>query len=136
MLKGLIMNDAVSTARAVYDAFAAADLAVLAGLLGDTEWHEAEGMPYGGVWHGIGEIAEKVFGPIGAQVEGFTAIPDELLPLGETRAIAFGIYRGDGGKVATPFCHVWTAQDGRIVKFVQYADSHLYRQQTGLLQPS
>ena len=28
---------------------------------------------------------------------------------------------------------VWTVKDGTLVKFVQYADSHLYRQQAGLL---
>lgn len=127
------MTDAVTAARSVYEAFAAADMAALAALLGATEWHEAEGMPYGGVWNGIGEIAQNVFGPIGADIPDFTAIPDELLPLGDDRAIAFGLYRGRDGAVATPFCHVWTVVSGTIVKFVQYADSHLYRQQTGLL---
>lgn len=127
------MSEAVTVAQAVYTGFGSADMAALGALLGDAEWHEAEGMPYGGIWHGFGQIAEKVFGPIGAQVDGFTAIPDEILPLGTDRAVAFGVYRGDGGKVAVPFCHVWTAKDGRITKFVQYADSYLYRQQTGLL---
>jgi len=127
------MTDAVTTARAVYDAFAAADMGALAALLVETEWHEAEGMPYGGVWHGIGEIAQYVFGPIGADIPDFTAIADELLPLGDDRAVAFGVYRGREGAVAAPFCHVWTVADGKIAKFVQYADSHLYRQQTGLL---
>ncbi|WP_260582107.1 hypothetical protein [Sphingopyxis sp. PET50] len=102
------MTDAVTAARSVYEAFAAADMAALAALLGATEWHEAEGMPYGGVWNGIGEIAQNVFGPIGADIPDFTAIPDELLPLGDDRAIAFGLYRGRDGAVATPFCHVWT----------------------------
>ncbi|HMO77276.1 MAG TPA: nuclear transport factor 2 family protein [Sphingopyxis sp.] len=127
------MTDAVSAARAIYDAFAAGDMAGLAAGLADIEWHENEGMPYGGVWHGFGEVAQNVFGPIAADVPDFTAVPDELLPLGDNRAVAFGYYRGHDGKVATPFCHVWTLADGKLVEFRQYADSHLYRQQTGLL---
>lgn len=127
------MTDTVTAARAVYEAFAAADMNALAALLADIEWHENLGMPYGGVWTGIGEVAQNVFGPIAADVPDFSAIPDELVPLGENRAVAFGYYRGLDGKVATPFCHVWTLAGGRLVKFVQYADSHLYRQQTGLL---
>lgn len=127
------MTDAKTTAQALYDAFETGDMDALGALLAKTEWHEAEGMPYGGVWQGFAQIAEKVFGPIGAQVDGFTATPDEILPLGSDRAVAFGVYRGADGKVATPFCHVWTVSDGRISKFVQYADTHLFRKQTGLL---
>ena len=126
------MTDAVTAAKAVYAAFAAADMGALAATLAETEWHEAEGMPYGGVWTGIGAIAQNVFGPIAADIPDFTSIPDEVLPLGDDRAIAFGFYRGRDGAVATPFCHIWTVTDGRVVKFVQYADSHLYRQQTGI----
>ncbi len=127
------MSDAKSTAQALYDAFGTGDMDALGALLAETEWHEAEGMPYGGVWQGFAQIAEKVFGPITAQIDGFYADVDEILPLDNDRAVAFGVYRGDEGKVAAPFCHVWTVSDGRIRKFVQYADTHLFRQQTGLL---
>lgn len=127
------MTDAVTAARGVYEAFAAADMNALATLLADIEWHENLGMPYGGVWRGIGEVAQNVFGPIAADVPDFSAIPDELLPLGDDRAIAFGFYRGRDGALAAPFCHVWTLTGGKLVTFRQYADSHLYRQQTGLL---
>ena len=29
------------------------------------------------------------------------------------------------GKAATPFAHLWTIEDGKITKLVQYADTHL-----------
>lgn len=128
-----MMSDAVSAARAVYDAFAAADMPALDAALRHIEWHENLGMPYGGVWHGFAEVAQNVFGPIANDIPDFSAIPDELLPLGADRAVAFGYYRGLDDKVAAPFCHVWTVRDGALVKFVQYADSHLYRAQAGLL---
>ncbi|MCA1748575.1 MAG: nuclear transport factor 2 family protein [Parasphingopyxis sp.] len=127
-------DDRAGTVRSVYDAFAKGDMEALATLLADTEWYEAEGMPYGGHYRGFQKIAANVFGPIAGDVENFTARPDEILPLGEDRAIAFGTYRGQGsaGEVAAPFAHVWTVRDGKIARFVQYADSHLYRQATGL----
>lgn len=127
------MSDAVSAVRAVYQAFAAADMPALDAALRHIEWHENLGMPYGGVWRGFAEIAQHVFGPIAADVPDFSAVPDELLALGSNRAIAFGFYRGLDDRLAAPFCHVWTVEDGTLVKFVQYADSHLYRQQAGLL---
>lgn len=127
------MTAAETAAHAVYDAFAAADTAALAALLADIEWHENLGMPYGGVWHGFAEVAGHVFGPIASDVPDFSAVPDEVQPLGESRAVAFGTYRGRDGSLAAPFCHVWTFASGKLVKFQQYADSHLYRQQTGLM---
>lgn len=126
------MTDAERAARGVYSAFAAADMTALAALLADIEWHENLGMPYGGVWRGFAEVAGHVFGPIAADIPDFSATPDEVLALGTDRAVAFGTYRGLDGKVAAPFCHVWTHANGKLVKFVQYADSHLYRQQAGL----
>lgn len=124
----------VDTAHKLYDAFATGDMAALGDLLGETDWHEAEGMPYGGRYSGFAEIAANVFGPIGSDVEGFTAIPDEIVPVGQTRVAAFGRYRGKGAKSAvdTPFAHIWTVADGRMKRFVQYADTHLFRQATGL----
>lgn len=127
------MPDAVSAGRAIYDAFASGDMPALDAGLRHIEWHETPGMPYGGVWHGFAEVAQHVFGPSVNDVPNFSAIPDQLLPLGTDRAVAFGFYRGLDDRVAAPFCHVWTVRDGRLVKFVQYADSHLYRQQAGLL---
>lgn len=127
------MTDAETAAHRVYSAFAAADMAGLAALLADIEWHENLGMPYGGVWRGFAEVADHVFGPIAADVPDFSAVPDEVLALGNNRAVAFGYYRGLDGQVAAPFCHLWTFASGKLVKFVQYADSHLYRQQAGLL---
>jgi hypothetical protein len=38
----------------------------------------------------------NVFGPILADVEGFTAVPDEILPLDDTRVVALGRHGGQG----------------------------------------
>ncbi len=127
-------DDRVETARRLYDAFAAGDRAALGDLLGETDWHEAEGMPYGGRYTGLAEIAANVFGPIAKDIEDFSATPDDIALLGKTRVAAFGHYRGKGanGVIDVPFAHIWTVIDGRMERLVQYADTYLFRQATGL----
>lgn len=127
------MTDRLGTIESLYSAFASGDGARLAELLADTHWTEAPGMPYGGVYRGFSEIASNVFGPISSDVQGFTAKPDEIIPAGEDRVLAIGTYRGTGaqGEVAAPFAHLWTVRDGQITHFVQFADTHLFRQSTG-----
>jgi len=128
------MTDRVQTVRQLYSAFAEGDGSRLGELLADTNWIEAAGMPYGGTYRGFGEIAANVFGPITSDVQGFSAKPDEIIPAGEDRVLALGTYRGSGsaGEVATPFAHLWTVRDGRVTNFVQYADTHLFRQSVGV----
>ena len=122
---------ATDSARSLYDAFAAADAATLSKLLGETRWVEAAGMPYGGTHHGLAEIVDKVFGPIGRDVAGFTAVPDEFHAIGHDRVFAVGTYRGTGaaGPLEVRFAHLMTvADDGSISDFEQFADSHQFRQ--------
>lgn len=125
--------DRIQTVQQVYTAFAEGDGNRLQELLADTHWVEAAGMPYGGTYHGFGEIAANVFGPITADVQGFAAKPDEIVPAGEDRVLVLGTYRGSGagGEVAAPFAHLWTVRDGRLTNFVQYADTHIFRQAIG-----
>lgn len=127
------MTDRVETVQQLYSAFAEGDMPRLGELLADTRWVEAAGMPYGGTYRGFGEVAANVFGPIMNDVQGFTAKPDEIIPAGDDRVLALGTYhgRGSGGEVATPFAHLWTVRDGRVTNFVQYADTHLFRQAIG-----
>ncbi|MEO7240721.1 MAG: hypothetical protein ABIW16_04905, partial [Sphingomicrobium sp.] len=116
------MNDATTILAKLYDAFAAGDGSALGELIGDTHWVEAAGGPYGGVYRGLGEVGEKVFGPIGRDVIGFTAIPDQILPVGDDQAIALGFYRGStaAGPLETRFAHLATIADGKIVHFEQF----------------
>jgi ketosteroid isomerase-like protein len=127
------MTQRTETVRQIYSEFAEGDADRLQELLSETHWAEAAGMPYGGTYRGFGEIAANVFGPITSDVQGFNARPDEIIPAGEDRVLAMGTYRGTGsaGELAAPFAHLWTIRDGRITHFVQYADTHLFRQAIG-----
>jgi ketosteroid isomerase-like protein len=127
------MTDATTVLRNVYDAFAAGDGETLGRLLGDTHWVEAAGGPYGGVYRGLGEVAEKVFNPIARDVADFLVNPDEILPVGDNRAIGLGFYRGrtSAGPLETRFAHLATVEDGRITHLEQFTDTHEWREAVG-----
>ena len=123
-------EDRLDPIRSLYEAFATGDMVRVAELIAETDWEEAEGMPYGGRYRGAEAVFENVFGPIAADVRDFTARPDEILPVGDDRVLALGRYRGLGkaGAVDVAFAHLWTIEDGLIVRFVQYTDTHRFRQ--------
>jgi ketosteroid isomerase-like protein len=88
-LQEAVSQTNVGLVRAIYDAFGRRDVdAVFAAMKPDIEWDESEGMPYGGVYRGRAAIVQNVFGPILADVEDFTADPDEILPLDDARVMA------------------------------------------------
>ena len=126
-------NDRVALIECLYQAFGSGDMGTVADLIADTDWHEAEGMPYGGRYRGSAAVFENVFARIAGDIEGFSARPDEILPAGDDRVLAVGRYRGTGkaGALDAGFAHLWTVQDGRITRFVQYADTHRWREALG-----
>ena len=127
------MSEATATLAKLYEAFAAGDGDALGRLIGDTHWVEAAGGPYGGVYRGLGEVAEHVFGPIGRDVQDFTAIPDEILAVGDNRAIGLGLYRGQtaAGPLEIRFAHLAAVEGGAITHFEQFTDTHQWRQAVG-----
>ena len=119
----------VDVVRGVYDAFHRGDVdAVFAAMTPDIEWDESPGMPYGGVYHGRDEIVTNVFGPILADVEGFTAKPDEFFALDDSRVMARGQHGGQGanGPVDARFVHIWTVTGGRVSRYEQLADTRRF----------
>jgi len=113
----------------LYDAFAAGDADALSGLIGDTDWVEATGGPYGGRYRGLADVAASVFGPIARDVTDFSAVPDEVLQVGEDRAIGMGFYRGKtaAGPLEIRFAHLATVAGDRITHFEQFTDTHQWR---------
>lgn len=122
----------IDVVRGAYEAFATGDMETVQRLIADCEWHEMEGMPYGGVYTGAEAIFGNVFGPLTQDVEGFSVTPDELLDAGD-RVVSLGRYSGTGtaGPVDAAFAHVWTVDNGRISKFVQYTDTRRFGDAVG-----
>jgi ketosteroid isomerase-like protein len=118
----------VDLVRRSYDAFERGDLeAVLGDLDPEIEWHQAQGLPHGGLYRGRDEVRRNVFEPLDAEWwETFSAPPQEFIDGGD-RVVVLGRYRGvakgTGRILDVPFVHVWTVADGRAVTFRQFLDT-------------
>ncbi len=116
--------------RGLYEAFGRGDVpSVLGGFAPDIEWHEAEGMPYGGVYRGADAIAQNVFGPIATDVEGFAIVPEQLIVADDTVAAVVrytGTGKATGKSLDLAVVHVWDIRDGKVARFRQFADTVRY----------
>jgi ketosteroid isomerase-like protein len=120
-------HESTDVVRSMYEAFGRGDVpAVLGAMTDDIEWHEAEGLPYGGVHHGPEAVAQNVFGPLLVDVPDFTVTPEEFIAAGDTVAVVVR-YRGTGavtGKsLDLPVMHVWDVHDGKAARFRQFVDT-------------
>ena len=120
----------VEVVKGVYGAFARGDVpAVLGSFTDDIEWFEAEGMPYGGLHRGPDAVAQKVFGPITEDVEGFAVTPEEVIGSGATVAAVVrytGTGKSTGKALDEPAVHVWDLRDGKLARFRQFIDTVKY----------
>jgi uncharacterized protein len=111
-----------------YLSFSRGDLdAVLADLDPAIEWHQAQGLPHGGLYRGVDEVRRNIFEPLDAEWwSEFDAAPDEFLESGD-QVVVLGRYRGTAkgsGKVLdVPFVHVWTLFEARAIRFRQFLDT-------------
>jgi ketosteroid isomerase-like protein len=117
----------VDVVTGVYDALARGDVpAMLETMAEDLEWCEAEGMPYGGVYHGADAVAGNVLGPIASDITDFAVTPEQFVASGDTVAVV-ARYTGTGKATSKPLdlsvVHVWEVRGGRIARFRQFADT-------------
>ena len=125
-------EQSVQAVRDVYEAFARGDVpSVLGAMTEDIEWHEADGMPYGGVYRGGEAVAQHVFGPITTDVDGFAVTPEQLIAEADT-VVAVTRYTGTGKETGKeldiPVVHVWDVRDGKLARFRQFADTAKFRE--------
>ena len=118
----------VALVRRSYDAFARDDMD---GVMGDMHleivWHQAQGLPHGGVYHGLDEVRRNIFDPLDRDWwSEFTAEPDDFLDAGD-EIVVLGRYRGvakgTGKRLDVPFVHIWSVRDGKAVTFRQFLDT-------------
>ena len=111
-----------------YEAFARGDMAaVLADMDDGIEWQQAQGLPHGGVYHGVDEVRANIFDPLDRDWwNEFTAAPHEFLDAGG-EIVVLGRYRGvakdTGNALDVPFVHVWTIDGGKVTRFRQFLDT-------------
>jgi uncharacterized protein len=120
-------DQSVEFVHGVYEAFGRGDVpAVLGAMTEDVEWHEAEGMPYGGVYHSPQQVAENVFGPITTDVDGFAVTPEQLIASGDTVAAVVrytGTGKLSGKSLDLEAVHIWDLRDGKLARFRQFIDT-------------
>ena len=120
-------EQSVDVVRGIYEAFGRGDLpAVLGAMADDIEWHEAEGMPYGGVYHGGEAVAQNVFGPITQDIPDFAVKPEEFIASGDAVAAVVrytGTGKATGKQLNLPVVHVWDVRNDKIAQFRQFIDT-------------
>lgn len=119
---------AVAVVRRSYEAFARGDIdGVVAGMHPEIEWHQAQGLPHGGVYRGLDDVRAGIFDPLerdwwsefSADPQEFLDAGDEIVVLGRYRGVA----KGTGRSLDVPFVHVWTMRGERAVRFRQFLDT-------------
>ena len=118
----------VEIVRRSYDAFARGDMdAVLGDMDQEIEWHQAQGLPHGGLYHGLDEVRKNIFDPLDDEWwDEFSAVPDEFLDAGD-QVVVVGRYRGVGKRTRkqldVPFVHILTLQGEKAIRFRQFLDT-------------
>ena len=115
IIKSLYLSDAEQTAKNLQAALAP-----------NAEWVEVEGFPYGGTYHGLEEVGKNVFSRLATEWIGFRADVEHIYDAGDT-IVSSGFYRATyketNREMHARFVHMWTLKDGKIVKYVQCADT-------------
>jgi uncharacterized protein len=95
-------------------------------LASDVRWEVVDGFPYGGVYVGLDSVLSDFFGRLFTDFDEFIANGSEFFESGE-HVIALGNYTGrarrSGKRFTARFAHVWTLQDGLIMRLQQCADT-------------
>jgi len=95
-------------------------------LASEVRWEVVDGFPYGAVYKNRDSVLHDFFGRLFADFDEFVANGSEFFESGD-HVIALGHYSGrarrSGKKFTARFAHVWTLQDGLIVRLQQCADT-------------
>jgi uncharacterized protein len=119
----------VALIRGLYESFAAGDVPGVIGRMSQSIiWNEAENFPYadGNPYLGPDAVVAGVFARCISEWDGFACVPEQLLDAGKT-VVAVGRYLGrckaTGRSMRAQFAHLWTIENGKAVRFQQYADT-------------
>ena len=122
--------DNVSIIEGIYKSFGAGDVeSVLAKFDPNIEWNEAENFPYadGNPYIGGDAIVQGVFARIGEEWDGFHLVDLNLHDMSNNMVLVTGRYQGtykkNGKAMDVQMAHIWTLNNGKVIRFQQYADT-------------
>src|SRR5262245_59661308 len=125
--RSMAMSDSpnVAVVRRLYEARGNPDV-IRQVLASEVRWEVVDGFPYGAVYEGLDSVLRDFFGRLFTDFDEFVANGSEFFESGE-HVIALGSYAGrarrSGKRFTARFAHVWTLQDGLIVRLHQCADT-------------
>ena len=118
----------LAAARSSYEAFGRGDLDGALAMMDDAiVWHQAQGLPHGGIYHGLAAVRAAIFDPLDEQWwDDFDATPSEFIA-SQDHVVVLGRYTArakiSGAPLDVPFAHVWLFRNGRAVRFHQFTDT-------------
>ena len=120
----------VAIVNSAYSAFASGEIDVFMALLHpQVEWNEAENFPYAdrSPYIGPDALMEGVLSRIGEDWEYWKVGELELYDMANDMVLATGRYEGkfkkNGKIINAQVAHIWSLEEGKIVKFQQYVDT-------------
>jgi ketosteroid isomerase-like protein len=123
----------IKTVEGMYQAFGRGDIPFVIGILDpQVVWSEAENFIYAdkNPYVGVDSVLNGVFARLGAEWDGFSAVPQEIVDGGDT-VVALGryggVYKATGAKVNAQFVHVFKFKDGKVASFQQYTDTAQFK---------
>jgi ketosteroid isomerase-like protein len=122
------VNENVDLVRSSYERFNAGDLEGALSMMDEAiEWHQAQGLPHGGDYHGMPAVRAAIFDPLDEQWwDDFLAEPGEIIGCGR-HVVVLGRYtaraKRTGKPLDVPFAHIWRFQNGRAIRFHQFVDT-------------
>ena len=104
---------------------------LIAALASDAVWIEAAGFPYAGTYTGPESVIANVFQRLAGEWIDYRAEVASYVVEGD-QVVAFGVYSGTyrqtGKAMRAAFAHHYRLREGKIVRMVQYVDSHMVQQ--------
>ncbi len=121
-----VMSNLTAVQR-LYAALAQGDHAIARELFApEIEWIHTAGFPGGGRHVGAEAVVHEVFDQHRDDWTEWQAVVHQWLEMGDT-VVALGEYRGTSRETArfmtAAFAHVYDLQDGKIIRFREYADT-------------
>jgi uncharacterized protein len=115
----------VSVVRRLYEAHGNPE-EIAQVLANQIRWEVVEGFPYSGTYEGLEAVLRDFFGRLMGDFDNWVSEPKEFIETGD-RVVVLGYYSGKAQKTgktfSAKFSHVWTLQDGKIVRLQQCADT-------------
>jgi hypothetical protein len=122
-------NDSnVALIETMYDAFAQGNIQfILDRITEDVDWvnEGPESIPYAGTFKGPNDV-QRFFQALGSTVDNGRVTAEDFIAQGE-KVVATGRFsatvKATGKRIDVPVAHVFTVRNGKIARWVGYADT-------------